>query len=150
MPNIAADMGQGWEQVSANTMGEFLLRTYLEEQLDNSQAEEAAAGWGGDRYSLLSGPEAERLLLMQIRWDNVEDSKQFFDAYKLFLGLKTQGQEAQSGALGKTGWISISPDETVFLGQQGPAIFLIIGPNQGTVDKALKLFLAWLQQAATP
>ena len=150
MPNIAADLGNGWEQVSANTMGEFLLRTYLEEHLDNSQAEEAAAGWGGYRYSLLSGPGGVLLLLMQIRWDNVDDSKQFFDAYKLFLGLKTQGQEAQSGALGKTGWTSISPDETVFLGQQGPAIFLIIGPDQGTVNKALDLFLAWLQRAATP
>ena len=150
MPNIAADMGRGWEQVSANTMGEFLLRTYLEEQLDNNQAEEAAAGWGGDRYSLLSGPEAARLLVMQIRWDNIEDSKEFFDAYKLFVGLKTQGQEARTGSVGTTAWKSATAEESVFLGQQGPAIFLIIGPDEPTVEKALNLFLAWLQQAAQP
>ena len=150
MPNIAADLGRGWEQVSSNTMGEFLIRTYLEEHLDNNQAEEAAAGWGGDRYALFIGPEAQRLLMLQIRWDNVSDSKEFFDAYRVFASFKTQGQEAQTGNVGETAWRSVTPDETVFLGQQGPAIFLIIGPDTGTVETALNLFLAWLQQAATP
>jgi hypothetical protein len=37
-------MGKGWEQLSANTMGEFLLRTYLEQHLDDGPAAEAAAG----------------------------------------------------------------------------------------------------------
>ena len=150
MPNIAADLGRGWEQVSSNTMGEFLIRTYLEEHLDNNQAEEAAAGWGGDKYALFIGPEAQRLLMLQIRWDNVSDSKEFFDAYRVFASFKTQGQEAQTGNVGETAWRSVTPDETVFLGQQGPAIFLIIGPDTGTVETALNLFLAWLQQAATP
>lgn len=150
MPDISADLGRGWEQVSSNTMGEFLIRTYLEEHLDNNQAEAAASGWGGDRYGLFIGPEAQRLLILQIRWDDVSDSKEFFDAYRVFASFKTQGQEAQTGNVGETACRSVSADETVFLGQQGPAIFLIIGPDTGTVETALNLFLAWLQQAATP
>ena len=38
----------------------------LEEHLDESQAAQAAEGWGGDRYFLLSGPEGERLLVVLI------------------------------------------------------------------------------------
>ena len=74
MPNFADQMGRGWEEVGANTMGEFLLRTYLEEHLTEADAAKAAAGWGGDRYSLLSGPAAERLLILQIRWATAPSS----------------------------------------------------------------------------
>jgi hypothetical protein len=138
-PNLAAKLGKGWEQVSANTIGELLLRTYLEQHLDDTQAAEAAAGWGGDRYSLLTGPEAERLLIMQIKWDSLQDSAEFFDAYKTFVGVKTQGTETTSDKVGESGRKWVTPDETVFLGQIGPTILLIIGDNGDIVGRGLEL-----------
>ena len=57
VPLIVDKLGKGWTQVSSDTMGEFIIRTYLEEHLDRTQAANAAAGWGGDGYSLVSGPE---------------------------------------------------------------------------------------------
>ena len=92
VPDISAEIGKGWFEVSSNTMGEVLIRTFLEEHLDTIQAEDAAAGWAGDGYSLLLGPEGERLLILQIRWDTLADSDEFFDAYRVFAGIKTQGE----------------------------------------------------------
>ena len=143
LPNFADKLGKGWQQMSSNTMGEFLLRTYLEQHLDTSQAADAAAGWGGDRYSLLNGPEAERLLLATVKWDTPEDSKQFYDAYQVFVGIKTRGA-GTSVPVGETGRKWIMPNETIFVGQLGDKILLIIGDEEEDVGKGLQLLAAWL------
>ena len=84
-------------------MGEFLIRSYLEEHLGDIQAEEAAAGWGGDRYSLLSGPEGERVLVSLIKWDTFDDSAEFFQAFEVFAGIKLQQVGGTSDAVGESG-----------------------------------------------
>jgi len=91
LPDLSSDMGKGWNQVNSDVMGEFLIRVYLEEYVDDAQAADAAAGWGGDRYSLLNGPLGERLFVSMIRWDTFQDAAEFFDAYQIFMGVKYQG-----------------------------------------------------------
>ena len=149
VPNLAARMGNGWVQVSANTIGEFLIRTYLEEHLDEIQAEEAAAGWGGDRYSLLSGPEGERLLVAIINWDSFPDSSEFYRAYKVFQGVKTQGTGVTSSSIGDSGRKWVTTDRTVFLGQTGPATLLLIGDDEETVGRGLEQLFEALQPTAS-
>ena len=126
VPSLAAELGRGWVEVSNDTMGEFLLRVYLEEYLDEIQAADAAAGWGGDKYSLLSGPEGERVLVLMTAWDSPQDASEFSDAYQVFVGVKTQGQGATSSNIGDTGRKWIAPDQAIFLGRVGPNIVLIV------------------------
>ena len=146
VPLIVDKLGKGWTQVSSDTMGEFIIRTYLEEHLDRTQAAAAAAGWGGDGYSLMSGPEGQRLLLSLIRWDTFQDSKEFFDAYQVFAGIKTQGSDVQTARLGDTGRTWSTPDEIIFLGQTGPSTILIIGDEREAVDLALQLLFESLSE----
>ena len=132
-------------QVSTNTMGEFLIGSYLEEYLDESQAAQAAEGWGGDRYSLLSGPEGERLLIALILWDSFQESTEFFDIYQVFVGVKTQGTEVESKR-GSAGRKWVTSDETTFLGNTGPATLLIIADDEKIVDTALQQLTEALQE----
>jgi hypothetical protein len=65
-------LGRGWERAHAGTWGELQTRELL------GGAEEAAAGWGGDRYELWrSGGESA--LIMRWIWDTPRDVKQFED-----------------------------------------------------------------------
>jgi hypothetical protein len=98
LPDISSDMGKRWNEVNSDVMGEFLIRVYLEEYIDDAQAADAAAGWGGDRYSLLNGPLGERLFVSMIRWDTFQDAAEFFDAYQIFMGVKYQGVDDLSTA----------------------------------------------------
>ena len=147
LPNISGLLGKGWFQASTNTLGEFLLRSYLEEHLDAPKAAEAAAGWGGDRYSLLSGPEAERLLIAMISWDSFEDSTEFFKAYELFVNIKTQGTDTTSSPAGPDAYKWIMPDQAIFLGQLGPAILLVIGDDEDLVSEGLSNLFDAMEQA---
>ena len=44
--------GPDWEEVDKGTVGEFFTRELLRQDADKIGADEAAAGWGGDRYRL--------------------------------------------------------------------------------------------------
>ena len=148
VPNIADDLGKAWVEVSSNTMGEFLLRTYLEQHLAANQAADAAAGWGGDRYSLLTGPAGERLLLVFITWDSFQEAAQFYNTYQVFVGVKMRATGATSETVGESGRKWVTPEEAIFVGQIGPAILLIIGPDENIVGTALQLLFEALGSRA--
>ena len=149
VPNIADGLGQGWVQVAANVMGEFLIRTYLEEHLDAIQAADAAEGWGGDRYALISGPAGERLLVSFVAWDTFQDSAEFFDAYQVFMGVKIQpfGSDATSKRT-DTGRMWVTPDETTILDQFGPVTLIIVAHDEPTAVRAGQLMFDALQELA--
>ena len=81
-----------------------------------------------------------------IRWDTFQDSKEFFDAYQVFAGIKTQGSDVKSARLGDTGRTWSTPDEIIFLGQTGPSTILIIGDEREAVDLALQLLFESLSE----
>jgi hypothetical protein len=97
---------------SYGTLGEFLLRIYLEEELSESEAANAAAGWGGDRWTLHTDYGEGNLLHLVIDWDSREDLDEFFAAYLKWL-------EAASGGA----WEAVGPDAVLWRGQ-GRAIYV--------------------------
>ena len=138
LPDLSASLGRGWSQASVNTLGEFVLRTHLEEYLNEDQAAAAATGWGGDRYSLLHGPNGERLLVAIIRWDTLKDSIEFFEAYQEFGRAKAQATDARVTVLDETAWLLESPKQTTFLGRSEDSIFLVLGDGRATVGRILE------------
>ena len=150
IPVVPAQLGRGWELVSSSVMGEFLLRTMLEEHVDEIQAEDAAAGWGGDRFSLFSGPEGERLFVSQVRFDSFQDRAEFFAAYTVYGTIKVQQAGGSSESVGSEGRKWVMPDQTIFMAQNGPAVLWIIGKDDDIVGTALKLLDEGLRAQASP
>ena len=134
LPDITEAMGRGWELIAEDTMGELLLRSYLEKNIDEATAAQAAAGWGGDRYLLLSGPEAERVLVLSTNWDTTEDAEEFVSAYFEFAraGSLTEGDVPGDGI-----W-SWSGEQVTVLNRTGTeSILLVIGDDEPLVRRAL-------------
>jgi serine/threonine-protein kinase len=139
LPELEDGMGKGWNLLSENTLGEFLLRTYLEEHLEQAQAGSAAAGWGGDRYALLAGPEGERVLALLINWDTSEDSDEFFEAYAVFAENKTEGNaDAVTDDPSRRWWIT--QDQTLLLTRSNSSTLLVIGKTRALVQRVLSVF----------
>lgn len=151
LPNISGRMGGAWSLTAVDTMGEFMLRSYLEEYLSDEEAEEAASGWGGDRYILMSNPDRGRLLVWQIQFDTGADADQFLEAYRVFMRVATQGTDTRQEAA-PTGnlWVT-EGGKAVSLGEAGPAMLLVIGDDEDTVLEALsQLSQALLELEAQP
>ncbi len=75
-------LGLGWQLVDTDILGEFYLREYLSQQLDDDQVDEAATGWGGDRYAVYWNEEKQDVVLvLKLLWDTPSDGTEFSRAY---------------------------------------------------------------------
>jgi hypothetical protein len=77
--DLAAKMGAGWSVGLEDTLGEFQLKLWLAEAggAGASGAEEAAAGWGGDRTTILDGPDGAFAIVNRSQWDSPADAAEF-------------------------------------------------------------------------
>jgi len=77
---LASSLGAGWSVAAEDTLGEEVLRIWLEQVPTSPDANVAAAGWGGDRLALLRGPNGAVALALRTDWDTPADADEFLAA----------------------------------------------------------------------
>lgn len=73
-----------WKKLHQNVVGELGIRSFFTAALGLEKASEAAAGWGGDSYSLYSTGAESWVLVWKTVWDSPKDAREFFDALESF------------------------------------------------------------------
>lgn len=101
LPDLSAQLGDGWTRISHNTFGELHLRT-LFENLDGNERAAAAAGWDGDRaVAYRKEGEAWAAVVWSLVFDTDADAAEFARALE---GVKAKGpptlQQAEVTATG--------------------------------------------------
>ncbi len=135
LPDLKAALGAGWREKDAGVLGELLTKIYLDTFLSEGRAIEAAAGWGGDAYTLLEDDGGRVLLAMRYSWDTTADAQEFFQAYLGFATLKSQGQwDLVETGDGLRLWVG--EGISVSLETGGDDSTLIIGPDRESVEAA--------------
>jgi hypothetical protein len=77
---LASTLGAGWSVAAEDTLGEEILRIWLEQVIPVPAAAAAAAGWGGDRLALLRGPNGAVAIALRTQWDTPVDADEFLAA----------------------------------------------------------------------
>ncbi len=71
-----------WKRLDSDVNGEWGFYLILDQFLKSpAESHRAAAGWGGDRYSIYEGPKGEVLYISLSTWDTENDAREFFEAY---------------------------------------------------------------------
>src|SRR5450759_4767456 len=102
---IAARLGAGWKATPpADTLGEFQIGSWLRARGVTGagggvSGDTAAAGWGGDRYALIDGPNGAYALVILTTWDTPTDAAEF----------ATAATEAVRGVPGEARVVRIAP-----------------------------------------
>ena len=135
LPDVAEALGEGWEELDVDVMGEFFYKLVLEEQISTRRASRAAAGWGGDRYALLRGPGGSNLFVNLARWDTERDAEEFYDGFVRSLeerdiALEETDSVATGSFDGKRHYVAVAGDATL----------LIISTDAAAVDRVAPLF----------
>jgi hypothetical protein len=74
----------GWQKIGDNVAGELGVKLLLADQLPPGAAQQAAEGWGGDRYQVYkTGPE-KFAVIWCTEWDSERDAKEFLKAYTAY------------------------------------------------------------------
>ena len=126
-PTELAYEPEGGRVISEGVLGELLMRTLL-----GKDGEEAAAGWGGDRYKVwdLSG---KTLLLWRSLWDTAADKREFVTgAHKAFAIRRGEGARRRGFlTFGGTGsWVYA-------WGEQSDAVVLVASDSPEAMEAAL-------------
>lgn len=144
LPDLLPTLGEGWELVVRDTLGEFYLRSYLEMGVARDQAYAAAEGWGGDSYVLLHGPEGGVFFVLSHAWDTAQDAEEYYEAFGALTarrtGLEWSPHEADSTWFGnwRTGQrIDFESGGTIFMQIDGPRTVVIFSPDADLLKPAL-------------
>ena len=83
LPEFRNFLGPSWKRIDYDVNGEWGCYLILNEFLNNAtEAKQAAAGWGGDRFALYETEKPGEVFIAQLTaWDTPSDAKEFFDAY---------------------------------------------------------------------
>jgi hypothetical protein len=85
MPDIKSALGTKWKLKYTDVLGELTTRIYLDTFISAKSAENAAAGWDGDKLEYWKNNTGEQLLGMYWIWDSEGDAEEFYDAYLTFM-----------------------------------------------------------------
>ena len=113
-----ADAGRGWVEADSGTVGEFFTRELLRLDATETGADEAAAGWGGDRYRFFWREDAPRecsdtcrvdsAMATVWRGDDVGEAAELKTALEDYVERALEGEEAGSGVWElDEGWASV-------------------------------------------
>ena len=84
VPDLAAVLGDGWEEVDDTPVGQASIGIMLQYLgVGFEEARDAAQGWGGDRAVIVSGPDDAFAVAWRLAWDSAGDATEFADAYQV-------------------------------------------------------------------
>jgi len=90
-PDLLPILGDGWELVEGDVMGEWYTYLILAFGLDESarineaQAAQAAEGWEGDSYAVYHhDQEGSAVMLFRVLWESQADADEFADIFSTY------------------------------------------------------------------
>ena len=130
LPPLADTLGEGWRAAYEGSVGEFILRIYLESRLEPEQAALAAEGWGGDRLAVYQNEGAgTSLMLFSLTWDTPEDAAEFRAAYLTWAEGRFEGPgDTETGRL--TCW---EDSDVLCVTWEGQMVSIVRGPDRGVI-----------------
>ncbi|HYN84984.1 MAG TPA: hypothetical protein VER32_07015 [Pyrinomonadaceae bacterium] len=148
-PDVSSLLGKGWKLADHDVNGEWGYYLILDEFLKaKDESRRAAAGWGGDRYVLYTGPSASDVMVAHASvWDTEQDAAEFYDAYvkrtalRYPTGRKWTPGEAFAGAAWTT------PEGNVLVERRGAHVLVAEGvPDTNAAFEVFKTL--WKTPAA--
>ncbi len=133
LPDLSAALGQGWREVDRDVLGEMGLLVWLLDGLPPSRAQNGAAGWAGDGYTLWVDDNDRRLLALQTVWESTPEAEEFFGTFVTYTVLPGRNQSLREET---ATYIWSSDLGLILLERQENRVLIIIAPDQPTLEAA--------------
>ena len=135
LPDAAAALGSEWTVLDLNTMGEFQTSVLLDEgDVSSGDAEDAAEGWGGDRYTVI-GTDNQSVILWNSVWDSDDDAEEFADKLAARESSRLDGSMDENGAV----TVIESDSGIVRIELNSNAVSYVFAPDQDILDTVTAL-----------
>jgi hypothetical protein len=142
LPELETALGDGWREIDRGVMGEwytYLILAYgldASAQLEITQAQEAAEGWGGDRYVVYFNEDTgQTVMVLRSIWESDSEAEEFSTAFQEYAGSRFGTPSSEQGG------ISTWEDSTgrTELRRDGDTTTWILAPDQETAQQVGEL-----------
>lgn len=134
LPDLAAALGEGWQEVDRNVLGEIGLLAWLVDHLDYEAAVAGAAGWDGDEYVLWLDGRGARVLVVRSVWDAPGEAAQFFETFTDYLSRRALGvPQLTLNEPGRRIWEY--DGRATLLARTGDQVLIILAPDRAVLDR---------------
>jgi len=135
--DLSSSLGRGWRMADNDVWGEWGFYLLLDEFLQSVDvSKRAAAGWGGDRFALFTGPrKADVVVALKSVWDTEEDAREFYDAYVRRTTKRYGVEPSEVAPADRQVWRT--QEGAVVVERQGLAVVVVEGVPDGVDAKAL-------------
>jgi hypothetical protein len=147
LPDLAGALGNGWEALHQDVLGEIDHRILIAQYLDRGTAERAADGWAGDRFALL-GRGDRTAVAVSTRWDTLADAREWLAAYRAAVQAR-YGASLRVVADAPDRIVWETPDGAQILRADATSTSLAIAPTEQEATR-LEQALAGAPLAAAP
>lgn len=99
IPPLERGLGGSWVTRRTDVFGELVLRLLLEPDVGWPTAEAAAAGWGGDAYTILEDDAGRRVVAIVTVWDTEGDAAEMYNAFVQSVPAHYKGNQQRTIAM---------------------------------------------------
>ncbi len=137
VPDMSEVLGQGWELVLEDTLGELVVGLYLTQVLPEGRSRDAAEGWDGDTFVVWAREDGERVLIWRTRWESSVDARVFEDALGAAVTEKYSLAEPMSPGEGAAGRWWESEAGGFHISRTGLSVLFVRAPDATTAANAV-------------
>ncbi|RME75789.1 MAG: hypothetical protein D6784_07285 [Chloroflexi bacterium] len=133
LPDLSPVLGGDWRELDRDVLGEAGFLVWLVDQIDQQTAIDAAAGWGGDAYTLWVNNQDQRVLASLSQWDAAGEAVEFVNAFAAYMDSREMDGGAKSYQDGPAqvweyaGGVSL-------LSRRGAQVLIIVAPDVPTLN----------------
>jgi hypothetical protein len=136
-PVLPAPLSADWRAIRTDVMGEFSTELILASRVNAFRASQAAAGWGGDRFTIWHDDGAGlTAAAWHTRWDTPIDADDFFSILREYDGARF------GAALPGTAAVCWTAAVTACQAQSGTDVWWFYGPDPETVQTLMNANLS--------
>ncbi len=142
LPDLAGSLPEGWREIDRGVMGEWY--TYLilafgldpDARLNESQAQAASEGWGGDAYVVLYNEQTDdTAMILSTNWESTDEAAEFTSAFEEYANARFGPFTHKTG--NRWTWKS-SSEVTVFILNKANSVW-VLAPDEELADRLLRL-----------
>jgi hypothetical protein len=106
----AASITSEWNQTKTDQLGEYFIVVMLDKWISETEAKQAAKGWGGDNFTYYEKDESF-LFTWNIAWDSKDDAQEFYFAFKNMMDLTPADKQSDESWFAYEQYLSIQLNE---------------------------------------
>ena len=136
LPDLEKVLGQAYQPLDRNTLGELNLAILLIEFLGAEEASKAAVGWAGDEYASFEA-NGRILLIWLTLWDTPKDAREFYSAYTHLVANKYRQEKEENIEPEEEGVASLwlTEEDLVLVERRGRLVIIVEGMERVLLER---------------